>query len=150
MDGRTQLLGFIGANTEPTDPIRVMKGLFLFTEQAKAGRLPDAPPSFDFAPMSFGPCAPEVYRGLEELVTSGLVAQIPVPGETWSRYVITDAGRAQLQSLIPDTNTPEAQYLQTLRAWTDKLSFTELLKAVYHAYPEFAVNSVLAHLRKNV
>jgi hypothetical protein len=139
-----QLLWFLAANPASTDPIRIMKGLFILSRAVNEGKLPSTE-TFEFAPMDYGPCSQQVYDCLHELVAQGSVREEPVPGETWKRYSIGDAKLSSQN----DEEEKIADYLRKVRSWCDAQSFTSLLKAVYHAYPSFAVNSVLPHLRPN-
>jgi DNA-binding PadR family transcriptional regulator len=124
-----------------------MKGLFLFSRAAAEGRIAE-PRAFDFGAMSFGPCSPAIYSALDRVVDGGLVRADPVEGETWSRYAITDLGRDRVRE-AQTAEPASADFLRRIRQWCDRQSFSDLLRAVYRAYPEFAVNSVLPHLRPN-
>jgi hypothetical protein len=125
-----------------------MKGLFLVSRAVAEGKLPNTEP-FDYSPMDFGPCSVQVYQALDAAVAEGLVRAEPVPGETWKRYSITPTGLAQLGRAQDATEQPLLDFVQRVRNWCDAQSFTSLLQAVYRAYPDFAVNSVLPHLRPN-
>jgi hypothetical protein len=148
MTPKIQLLLFLAANPKPANPVRIMKGLFLFSQAVKEGKLPPTE-TFEFEPMDYGPCSLDVYRELENLVAEGFVRPEPVPGETWKRYCITEAGLNSAQQNQEPGEKPLVLFLQKIRHWCDGQSFTTLLQAVYRAYPDFAVNSVLPHLRPN-
>lgn len=148
MTPKTQLLLFLAANPKPANPIRIMKGLFLFAQAAKEGKIQQTE-TFHFEPMNYGPCSLDVYQELDSLVNTGLVKPESVSGETWKRYCITEAGLNYLQQNQKSEEKPLADFLEKIRKWCDAQSFTSLLHAVYHAYPDFAVNSVLPHLRPN-
>lgn len=149
MQPKEQLLCFIGASDKPVDPIRIMKGLFIFTKLTEQKKLPRQPRQFKFAAMSFGPCSSDVYDALEELQSEGLVKEEPVPGETWTRHVITKAGAAAVAKITKRESGKVLDFLRNLRKWCDKQSFSSLLKAVYRRWPKYARNSVLPHLRPN-
>jgi len=140
-----QLLIFLAAGNGPTDPIRIMKGMFVFSRAVAEGKLPKME-TFDFEAMNYGPCSLQVYEALDCLVEKGLAKAVDVPGESWKRFAITKLGADVVEPLAGDK---VGDFLKKLRAWCDGQSFTGLLRAVYHAYPEFAVNSVLPHLRPN-
>lgn len=148
MTAKTQLLLFLAANPVSTDPIRIMKGLFIFSRAVDEGKLPTTE-TFQFEPMNYGPCSLNVYAALDTLVREGLVRAEPVSGETWKRYCISSAGADRLRQEQNPGEQPFAEFLRKLRMWCDAQSFTTLLRAVYHAYPSFAINSVLPHLRPN-
>jgi len=139
---REQLLYYISAGEIPTDPIRIMKGLFLFTQAVNEGKLSGQEETFSFSAMSYGPCAPAVYGELQTLVHAGHVREEAVPGQSWSRYSATTNGRREARTIELKTPNEITSFLRELRAWCDAHSFSSLLKAVYEAYPDFAVNSV--------
>lgn len=147
MDRKTQLLAFLAASPGPTDPIRIMKGLFLVSRAVAEGKLPDTD-AFEYSPMDFGPCSPQVYQTLDAGVKQGFVRAEPVVGETWKRYSITPAGSAEL-ARTKAAAQPSFAFLAKVRKWCDAQSFTSLLGTIYRAYPDFAINSVLPHLRPN-
>jgi hypothetical protein len=148
MTPKTQLLLFLVANPKPANPVRIMKGLFLFSQAVGEKKLP-ATETFEFEPMDYGPCSLDVYKELDVLIKEGLARIEPVPGETWKRYCITEAGLKCAQQNQNPEEKPLAEFLHKIRDWCDAQTFTTLLQAVYRAYPDFAVNSVLPHLRPN-
>ena len=141
MTPREQLLAYVASSDVPTDPIRIMKGLFLFTEWTKEGRVPQPSDVFKFRPMSYGPCSPAIYEDLDALVKNRLIEVSPVPGQSWSRYRATPDGKRQLLEII-EKDAESVSWIERLRTWCDGLSFADLLKAVYAEYPAYAVNSV--------
>src|SRR5258708_11196237 len=96
MTPKIQLLLFLAANPKPANPIRIMKGLFLFSQAVNEGKL-QRTETFQFEPLNYGPCSLDVYKELDSLMKEGLVKPEPVPGETWKRYCITDVGLNYLQ-----------------------------------------------------
>ena len=149
MDRQTQILVFVASSSVPTDPIRIMKGLFLFSQRVLEGKLPPQESIFTFDARDFGPMSFDIYRELELLVQAGLVKAIPVRGETWSQFVATEKGLDEANRRLVFADSQVVDYLTALRNWTSAISFSELLRSVYHAYPEYAKNSVLPHLRPN-
>lgn len=144
-----QLLAFIGSSDGATDRIRIMKGLFLFTQRVKEGRVQPPPPVFQFDAMNYGPCATDIYSALDSLKNDKLIEELPVPGETWSQYKATPAGKSTCASLMLGDNASAYDLIRRMREWCDKQTFTSLLSSVYHAYPDYAKNSVLPRLRPN-
>ena len=145
MTPREQLLYYVGASEQPTDPVRIMKGLFLFTEKVKEGTISDQEGLFVFRPMSYGPCALGIYEGLDDLAESGQVVALPVLGQSWSRYQVTESGQHEVRRLEEREPAEVTAFLRKLRKWCDELSFSSLLKAIYKAYPDSAVNSVFKY-----
>ena len=127
--------------SQELDPIRIMKGLFLFAQQAPTDWVPrDA--RYEFEPYDYGPCSFQIYADLDQLRQSGYVTASQVPGRSWKYYSLTAEGRKIAQRVIKGMNTHAVTYLQTLRDFVTKISFRQLLTAVYRRYPEYAVNSV--------
>jgi hypothetical protein len=134
MNKREALLAFIGASADPIDPIRIMKGMFLFaheSDQSKGIR-------YKFVPYSYGPCSFEIYDDLNALARASLIQSIP--GETrWPQYKVTDYGLDEIKKhVVRDVRDAVKQY----RKFVDKRDFTTLLKDVYKKYPDFASKSV--------
>ena len=93
MTAQEQVLYFIAANDQPTDATPIMIGLFLFTQDLKAGDLPPVAEPFEFVPMSHRPRDMKIYCVLDVLCKDGHVAEVPVRGEAWSRYRVTTEGQ---------------------------------------------------------
>lgn len=120
------------------DRIRLMKGMFLFQQEGGA----PADVDYKFSPYDYGPFTPEVYRDAETLSAQGHVLQ----GRDGQWYQVTDAGRAALAQLdFPDVITED---LDSLRIEVTELSFKDLLRRVYTAYPESASRSVAKDVLK--
>ena len=149
MTPEQQLLVFIGAKPQAVDPIRIMKGMFIFTMRVQEDELPPQEGCFAFGPMSYGPCSPDIYGAIDSLQRKGVISSTPVPGETWSEYTATERGRREAEAVASGEDVRSAGFLQQVRDWCDKQSFTSLLRAVYSAYPAYAARSVLPHLRPN-
>lgn len=144
MTPNEQLLCFIAAGTEPVDPIRIMKGLFLFNRAVKSGALPSLD-TFAFSPMDYGPCAPAIYDELDALVARGSIEAIEAAGQTWCRYEATESGADEVARIQHGALRQTTDFLRQLREWCDGQSFASLLKAIYEAHPDYAVNSVFKH-----
>lgn len=129
------------------DPVRVQKGLFLFS------RLPGVPvrSKYEFKPYAYGPMSAEIYVDLDRLVDEGLLERLPVPGKRWSRYKATTVtfgeGERLLEQAADEQLLDAARELFEIKHEVSSVGFSELLERVYTEYPEFAVNSVF---RKSV
>lgn len=149
MSKRDQVVLFLSAGTTPSDPIRIMKGLFVWTQRACEGAIEEPEERFTFRPMNYGPCDPEVYRVVNQLVSEGFVEDLAVVGETWRKYRLTSRGVEASQRIEQQAGPRTLRFVKALREWCDQQSFSSLLRSVYHAYPQYATNSVLPHLRPN-
>jgi uncharacterized protein len=146
---RQYLLAFIaegGANRSnyDLDPIRIMKGTFIFNQEAPGAWL-SREERYRFEPYDYGPYSPEVYSDLSALVGLGLVRTRDVLGQTWKFYSATEEGERYARSLVGVLDPAALGFLRRVREFVTKLSFTDLLKAVYQKYPSFAVNSVFRY-----
>lgn len=128
-------------SSEPLDPVRLQKGLFLLAQE---GRLPHAE-SYEFVAYDYGPFSVEIYRDLDTLYEQGLVERIGVPGYTWSRYLPTAQGIDEAERLVGAMSASQRQralLLQGLKRDVLRMSFRGLLEHVYSRHPEFRENSV--------
>lgn len=134
-------LGAPGTPQEFMDPIRIMKGLFLFAQEApQAFRKADG--VYDFEPYHYGPCAFQIYDDLATLERAGILASQQVPGRSWKQYAVSEAGRKHLSAISGTWNPGAVEYLGVLKRWCASQTFTALLNAVYQKYPQYAVYSV--------
>ena len=126
------------ANGEPHSPVQMQKLLFLLDREA--GELVEGP-HFDFKPYNYGPFDKTVYRILERLDQKGLVT---VRSEGWRRtYALTPKGQEQGRKLLDAMDEQARQYIERASAFVLKLSFIELVSAIYKAYPDMRENSVI-------
>jgi uncharacterized protein YwgA len=135
------LLLALSDSSEPLDPVRLQKGMFLLSRERGLPPLE----SYDFAAYDYGPFSAQIYRDLDRLYDTGLVERIQTPGYTWSRYRPTEAGTAEAQRLVDAMDGDQresAVYLQELKRGVLAMGFRDLLKHVYSRYPEFSENSV--------
>lgn len=125
--------------TNLIDPIRIMKGLFLFKMEFKE-KLKDF---YEYRPYLYGPCSFEIYRDLTELQLKGIVDSYSPPLYRWIYYRLTEKGQIWAKYLIKDAPTEFLERLKTIKIKITSLSFLELLREVYKKYPDYARNSVI-------
>lgn len=123
------------------DPIRIMKGMFLFAKETPEQWMP-AEARYEFVPYNYGPCSFQIYSDLDFFVASGLVESTEVPGQSWGLYSVTSAGAKFAEHIAQAMDSRPRKYLSTIRDFVAGLSFNDLLTAVYRRYPDYAVNSV--------
>ena len=73
------------------------------------------------------------------MVTSGESGN---PGRSWKSYTITPSGRSAVLARERDADPRLTEFLGRIVRWVGGRSFSDLLRSIYAAYPEFAVNSV--------
>ena len=135
------LLLFFSGSDRALDPIRVMKGLFVFTMEAPEKWLP-RDERYEFKAYSYGPYSSQVSNDLDYLSSKGFLQTTQAPGKSWSYYALSENGASIASSLAPSFDPNAVEYLRKLREFVASLSFRQLLDTVYAKYPEYAVNSV--------
>ncbi len=136
MERIEMLLAFIGASEQPVDPIRVMKGLFLFAQESKAAGVP----KYEFVPYSYGPCSFEIYKDLDRLFDGRLIEKRQGDA-TWAEYCVTVEGQHMVSSFAKHEPAVVGE-LGVFREFVSSRDFRTLLTDVYAKYPAFAVKSV--------
>lgn len=135
------VLEFLSGSDKQLDPIRIMKGLFVFSMEAPEAWLPKEE-RHHFVPYSYGPYSQQVNSDLGQLGIKGYVQMTLVPGKSWSYYSLTSEGESVAERIAPAFNPAAIDYLRRLREFVVNLSFRQLLDTIYAKYPEYAVNSV--------
>lgn len=118
-------------------PVQMQKLLFLIDHNA-ADLL--GGPFFNFAPYHYGPFDKTVYEVLEELESEGYVDT--TPERTWKNYRLTVAGQEEADKQFFALPERVRNYLRRTSEFVRGLSFTQLVSAIYRAYPETRANSV--------
>ncbi len=137
------LLVAAGAGAVDLDPVRVQKGLFLLAQE---GGLPPGQ-RYAFVPYNYGPMSAGVYRDADTLVRRGLLERVAVPGYSWGRLRVTEAGRARAAALRAAADRTEVERraigrLDEIHALVTSLCFADLLATIYDRYPAYAARSV--------
>jgi Fe2+ or Zn2+ uptake regulation protein len=123
-------------------PVQMQKALFLFGENA-GKNLDEA--FYSFVPYHYGPFDPAVYRDIDFLVSLGFVQRSN--DRNGRDFEITPRGRLEAQTLMHDDTTTRNKpqvldYLKTLTGWVKSLSFEDLIRSIYQAYPHFKTRSI--------
>ena len=120
-------------------PVQIQKSLFLFGQEV-GGSI--STKFYSFEPYDYGPFDAAIYVDLRRMTNEGLVRGEWSPGQSWKSYAITPSGRKAALRLENGANARLTEFLGRIVVWVKGRSFSELLRSVYAAYPEFAVNSV--------
>ena len=118
-------------------PVQVQKLFFLIDRnipQSVNG------PHFNFQPYSYGPFDKAVYEELEAMQVEGYVDI--VPDVTWRSYKLTSIGQQIGDELLATLPAEVQDYIKTISTVVRRLSFTQLVSAIYKEYPEMRRNSV--------
>ncbi|MCX6640233.1 MAG: hypothetical protein NTW14_07085 [bacterium] len=131
------LVAFSPAKGAWHSPVQVQKMIFLMTRNIP-NLTDDA--GFNFIPYNYGPFDPAVYRTLEDLAQENLV-DMDCNGK-WYNYRLTVEGQEKAENLFATLDEDVSTFLTALSQFVRNLSFTELVSAIYRAYPEMRENSV--------
>lgn len=122
---------------QPYSPVQVQKLFFLLDKN-----IPEriGGPQFNFQPYNYGPFDSLVYATLERLSITGLVA---ISTDTqWRSYQLTPSGQEKGEVLLETFPSTVKSYIKSVSHFVRSVSFTELVTAIYKAYPEMRANSV--------
>lgn len=134
------LLAIYHADREGLSPVQLQKSLFLLGKN-----LPGAVGNnyYQFIPYNYGPFDQTIYFDAEALSENWLISISYIHGRKWPQYFITSKGKEQVEKTLKKKTTKEViTYLAAVVKWVRSLTFQELLRAIYHAFPEFKSNSV--------
>src|SRR5712672_885966 len=108
------LLLFFQDSKHKVDPIRIMKGLFIFSMEAPEAWLPNDE-RYSFVPYSYGPWSREVDADLDRLALAGFLQASRAPGKSWSYYALSDAGKQVAKELQSSIDPKAVTYLHQVR-----------------------------------
>lgn len=119
-------------------PVQVQKLMFLIEKNVGVDL---GERVFDFVPYDYGPFDSSLYEVLRELEQNKLATATPTV-RGWKRYSLSPAGQALGAEILGRLPQRASKYIAEVSVFVRKLSFAQLVSAVYKAYPEMKVNSV--------
>ena len=126
------------AGNDELTPVQVQKLLFLIDRNIAEDV---GGTGFHFVPYDYGPFDSSVYDVLRSLEVRQLVSS-SVTSRGWKKYALTTQGVATGQQHL-QTLSPRAQeYIKRVSDFVRTTSFSNLVSAIYKAYPDMKVNSV--------
>lgn len=133
------LLVLAAAQGEPLSPAQLQKCLFLLDRNL--GQVILCEDFYSFHPYHYGPFCSRVYSDAEDLSREGL-ASIHLTHMGWSKYSATPEGIAHAHIISQDVDPGVMTYITAVVNWARRLSFPDLVRSIYEAYPDQRVNSV--------
>lgn len=120
-------------------PIQLQKSLFLLSQ-----KYPNEVGStfYEFKPYDYGPFNKKIYSDCAALAQKGFLIIQKLVGRGWSGYSITPRGIEEAKKLKKEVSKDATKYLNQIVRWAQSLTFSQLLTAIYRAFPEFKENSV--------
>jgi uncharacterized phage-associated protein len=135
------LLTISAAEGRPVSPVQLQKALFLLSRNLKLGQLRTAH-FYAFEAYDYGPFAREIYDDAEALEAEGFILIRQVGQPAYREYVSTPAGLQRASILRAELDDEVKDYLDRVVKWVQSMSFDQLVRAIYQAYPDTKVNSV--------
>lgn len=143
MDKQSVILAaFSTLKDKDFSPVQIQKLLFLIDKNIgdQIGG-----PFFQFLPYDYGPFDSDIYSVLNQLTEIGLLDSIET-NRGWKRYRLTPNGIVTGQKALSTLDKKFQEYVSTLSKFVSDLTFSQLVSAIYKAYPEMKVNSVFRGL----
>ncbi|MCY3832087.1 MAG: hypothetical protein OXG85_03655 [Chloroflexi bacterium] len=125
------------AGEDGLDRVQLQKSVFLVGEEFD-GKVPSD--FYQFRPYMYGPFAQDVYTDLDRLC-DGLVIEALAGTGSRPSYRLAPGAPTKLCGLSDLSEDLESGIRQIV-GWVTSMSFNELVRAIYHLYPEQRQNSV--------
>ena len=119
--------------------VQLQKSLFVLGERRK--KLVGAG-YYQFNPYNYGPFCRDIYDDADKLRVNGLVDLDASRGHSTREFRLTESGRATAQQVVSSLPPDGVSYLAEVVAWAQSLSFNDLVRAIYEAFPSMKANSV--------
>lgn len=133
------LIMLVLAGERSYTPVKIQKAMFLTDDLVQDAF--DADSRFGFEPYDYGPFDHTVYRAVEDLERQGL-ARIGTTSRGWKTYAATEEGARRGRRLFAGLRPDQQETLQRISQFVQRLSFSDLVKAIYRAYPRMRDRSV--------
>lgn len=131
------LASFYPAGAEPYTPVQTQKLIFLVQN-----KLPSIiEDGYDFQPYDYGPFDKEIYTELRKLKDEGFII-INDQQRTWPLYSLSGEGVEKAGIIYNKLDNNAKDVIKKLSTFVRSLSFSQLVSAVYKAYPEMRENSI--------
>lgn len=131
------LIAFAPAKGAVHTPVQVQKLLFLIDREISEFT---GGPHFNFQPYNYGPFDETVYDEIMTLVKDDYIEI--VQGMSWNSYRLTKKGQNEGDKLLSSLEPKAKNFIEEVSELVQSLSFSQLVSAIYKAYPDMKVNSV--------
>jgi hypothetical protein len=121
-------------------PVKIQKALFLASDKVPGAFAPGS--EYHFEPYDYGPFDADVYRDVEGLQGCGFANINQAPGTRWKTYSATAEGRSEAGRLAEQLSSEQREILRRIVSLVCNLTFSQLVSAIYRAYPLMAARSV--------
>lgn len=139
MKRRDVLLAVLSlASCDGYSPVQIQKTLFLVDRNCP--ELFDDEDKYNFQPYDYGPFDKKIYEDIEEIAVEG--DAIVTNQWRFKNYKVTETGEEKGQSIFKNMPESDRDYIKKVSEIVRKMSFTQLVSAIYKAYPEMKANSI--------
>ena len=128
------------ADGQALQPVQLQKAVFLLVRNIPADIRGEA--DFDFSPYDYGPYDKAVYHQADNLALSGLVSVSTSSVGRYRLYAATLVGVQEGRRILTTLPSNISEYIGNVVRWVCTLSFADLVKSIYEAYPEMKANSI--------
>ena len=125
------------AGADGLDRVQLQKSAFLVREEFER-RLPKN--FYRFRPYMYGPFAQEIYTDVDRLSDGPMIETFP-GDDGRPLYRLTRDATSWRYSLSDDLESGVKRIVD----WVSRMSFDELVRAIYHLYPEQRENSIFRY-----
>ena len=123
-------------------PAQIQKLLFLIDKGVGPSL---GGPFFNFIPYHYGPFDKEIYSLLDSLNVRDLVDIDLTSNNRLKTYRLTIDGQKSGSEIVHNLDQKFQAHLKALDSFVRSLSFKDLLRTIYKAYPEMRVNSIFQY-----
>jgi len=120
-------------------PVQLQKALFLLGKKRPSEVGTDF---YVFAPYHYGPFCLDIYNDINDMIKIGLVETQRAVRGNWKEYRATAEGRKEAATIRAALPAEAVSYLARLISWAASLSFSDLVRKIYAAFPEYRENSI--------
>ena len=136
------LIAIAAADVGGLTPVQLQKALFLVGQEMGDAVRSLGGEYYRFDPYDYGPFSSQIYRDAEQLAAKGLIEIRDQGDQRLRKYIVTAAGSQKASVLREGKPGDVLRYLTSVVAWVQRLSFQDLVRAIYRKYPNYRVNSV--------
>ena len=130
---------FASSNNAIYSPVQIQKLFFLIEK-----KIPELSENnyFNFTPYNYGPFDPNIYDVISELISSEDLEMISDINSRIMKYNTTKKGQIRGEHILQSLDEKVADKIRILSEFVRKLSFSELVSAIYKEYPDMKKYSI--------